>query len=57
MYESTKELGSYNVLLETYFQGVVYFYNPYERVMQLVYVIAWFGVKFGINHTSNVPRI
>ena len=23
----------------------------------LVYVIAWFGVKFGINHTSNVPRM
>ena len=34
-------------------------YVPFSRTAfwQYVYVIAWFGVKFGINHTSNVPRM
>ena len=28
-----------------------------ENSQLFVYVIAWFGVKFGINHMSNVPRM
>ena len=32
-------------------------YSQPTFVCIYVYVIAWFGVKFGINHTSNVPRM
>ena len=44
--------SSYVLLVSRVFH---FLYVQYS--VEFVYVIAWFGVKFGINHTSNVPRM
>ena len=50
-----KKDDSGNTFFELFF--IVHDIIACHHTRVFVYVIAWFGVKFGINHTSNVPRM